>query len=257
MKTIFFKFLFLLGVLIFICGCSSNENSTSDNANLRDLILDNNIGEKWDGVGMPSWLKERYHDFMIHETKWMEESYVGPTLCMIYKFSYKGNLLLALAYNRFGLLGQKFYNESGTICYTDDGRRVKFENIRDSFEKSAILLGTNELGGENTPQVANYELGNIDSLGWLQKVIDKVCEDIREPNQLLYQVACGYAYKDAETYVVLKYEYYDKENLDNGPQEVCNVYTLNGEKKNIENLEIKDLCPQRIIDILAYLQAEV
>lgn len=251
MKTYLINFLLLLGILSSISGCSS------DDTDLSDLILDNNIGEKWDGVGMPSWLKERYLTFVLQETEWMVESYEAPTLCNIYKFSYMGNTLVALSYKRFSLR-QSFHYESGTICYTDDGRRVKFENLKDSFEKSAILMGTNGLGGKNTPKVADYELENIDSLGWLQEAIDKVCEDIQQPDQLLCRVACGYAHNDTDTYIVLDYEYFNKENLNNGPQKVRNVYTKNGEKINIpDDLEVKeeDLRSQGITDIVAYLQA--
>lgn len=249
MRIYLFKILFLLGALSFVCGCSSNDNTDSD---FSGFILDNNISEKWDGFGLPSWLKERYSDFLTHETGWMTESYYVPALCRVYKFAYKGNLLLALAYNKFGVR-ENYYYESGTICYTDDGRRVKFEKIKDSFEKSAVLLWTNEMDGENTPQVTDFELGNTNSLGWLQEVIDKVCKDIQEPNQLLCQVTCGYAHSN--TYIVLDYEYLDKDNLVDGPQIIRNVYTLDGEKINIPELKIneEDLCSQKITDILAHL----
>lgn len=246
MKTYLFRILFLLGTLSFVCGCSSDDNAGSD---FNGFILDNNIGEKWDGVGLPSWLKERYIDFGLYEREWMIESYSTHALFRVYKFAYKGNLLLALTYNRLGLR-DNYYYESGTLCYTDDGRRVKFEKVKDSFEKSAILLWTNEMDGENTPQVSDFKLGNTNSLGWLQEVIDKVCKDIQEPDQVLYQVTCGYADSNNNTYIVLDYEYFDKDNLVNGTQIIRNVYTLDGEKINIPELNEKDLCTQRITDIL-------
>lgn len=240
MKTYLFKILFLLGTLSFVCGCSSDDNG---------FILDNNIGEKWDGVGLPSWLKERYIDFGLYEREWVIESYYAPELFRVYKFAYEGNLLLALTYNRFGHRENYYYYESGTLCYTDDGRRVKFEKVKDSFEKSAVLLWTNEMDGENTPQVSDFKLGNTNSLGWLQEVIDKVCKDIQEPDQVLFRVTCGYADSNNNTYIVLDYEYFDKDNLVNGPQIIRNVYTLDGEKINIPELNEKDLCTQRITDI--------
>lgn len=240
MKTYLFKILFLLGTLSFVCGCSSDDNG---------FILDNNIGEKWDGVGLPSWLKERYIDFGLYEREWMIESYYAPELFRVYKFAYEGNLLLALTYNRFGHRENYYYYESGTLCYTDDGRRVKFEKVKDSFEKSAVLLWTNEMDGENTPQVSDFKLGNTNSLGWLQEVIDKVCKNIQEPDQVLFRVTCGYAYSNNNTYIVLDYEYFDKDNLVNGTQIIRNVYTLDGEKINIPELNEKDLCTQRITDI--------
>lgn len=238
MKTYLFKILFLMGTLSFVCGCSSDDNG---------FILDNNIGEKWDGVGLPSWLKERYIDFGFYEKEWMIESYYAPELFRVYKFAYEGNLLLALTYNRFGHRENYYYYESGTLCYTDDGRRVKFEKVKDSFEKSAVLLWTNEMDGENTPQVSDFKLGNTNSLGWLQEVIDKVCKDIQEPDQVLFRVTCGYAYSN--TYIVLDYEYFDKDNLVNGTQIIRNVYTLDGEKINIPELNEEDLSTQRITDI--------
>lgn len=240
MKTHLFKILFLLGTLSFVCGCSSDDNG---------FILDNNIGEKWDGVGLPSWLKERYIDFGFYEREWMIESYYAPELFRVYKFAYEGNLLLALTYNRFGHRENYYYYESGTLCYTDDGRRVKFEKVKDSFEKSAVLLWTNEMDGENTPQVSDFKLGNTNSLGWLQEVIDKVCKNIQEPDQVLFRVTCGYAYSNSNTYIVLDYEYFDKDNLVNGTQIIRNVYTLDGEKINIPELNEEDLCTQRITDI--------
>lgn len=240
MKTYLFKILFLLGTLSFVCGCSSDDNG---------FILDNNIGEKWDGLGLPSWLKERYIDFGFYEREWMIESYYAPELFRVYKFAYEGNLLLALTYNRFGHRENYYYYESGTLCYTDDGRRVKFEKVKDSFEKSAVLLWTNEMDGENTPQVSDFKLGNTNSLGWLQEVIDKVCKNIQEPDQVLFRVTCGYAYSNSNTYIVLDYEYFDKNNLVNGTQIIRNVYTLDGEKINIPELNEEDLCTQRITDI--------
>lgn len=252
MKTYLFRILFLLGTLSFVCGCSSDDNAGSD---FNGFILDNNIGEKWDGVGLPSWLKERYIDFELYETEWAIESYYAPELFRVYKFAYEGNLLLALTYNRFGHRENYYYYKSGTLCYTDDGRRVKFEKVKDSFEKSAVLLWTNEMDGENTPQVSDFKLGNTNSLGWLQEVIDKVCKDIQEPDQLLCRVTCGYAHNDSNTYIVLDYEYFDKNNLADGPQIIRNVYTLDGEKINIPELKINEenLCSQKITDILAHL----
>ncbi len=253
MRTYLFRLLFLLGFLGGACGCSSDETEVDTDFN--NLILDDNIGEKWDGTDLPSWLKERYLDFTLHESGWVIESYNVPVLCEIYRFSYKGNLLLAFTYSRFGLK-QNYYYESGTLCYTNDGRRVRFEDIKSSFEKTAVLLRSNRLDDENVPQIADYGLEDIESLGWLQEAINKVCKDIQEPQQLLCRVACGYAYHNANVYIVLDYVYLDKENLAKGEIKMRNVYTLDGEKINIpENLEIKEenLCSQNITDILEYL----
>lgn len=62
------------------------------------------------------------------------ESYWETTLCRAYKFNYKDNLLLVLKYNRFSYRGT-YYNTEGTLCFTKDGRRVKFNDTKDSFEK--------------------------------------------------------------------------------------------------------------------------
>lgn len=253
MKTYLFRLLFLLGCLGGAYGCSSDETTVDTDFN--NLILDDNIGEKWDGTGLPSWLKERYLDFMLHESGGVIESYYVPALCEIYKFSYQGNLLLALTYSRFGFK-QNYYYNSGTLCYTNDGRRVRFEDIKNDFEKTAVLLWTNRLDDENIPQVADYDLENVESLGWLQEAINKACKDIQEPQQFLCRIAWGYAYHNANAYIVLDYTYFDKENLDKGKIKIRNVYTLDGEKINIpENLEIKeeDLYSQNITDILEYL----
>lgn len=90
----------------------------------------------------------------------MIESYYAPELFRVYKFAYEDNLLLALTYNRFGHRENYYYYESETLCYTDDGRRVKFEKVKDSFEKSAILLWTNEMDGEkiNIPELSEEDL---------------------------------------------------------------------------------------------------
>lgn len=253
MKIYLFNFLFLLGVLGGMCGCSSDENQAG--TDLDKLILDNNIDEKWEGAGLPSWLEERYFDFVLHETEWLVESYKGYGLCEAYKFSYKENLLLALTYHRFALR-QNYYYESGTLCYTDDGRRVRFEEVEDDFKKNSVLLWTNRFDNENVPQVADFGLKNVESLGWLQDAIDKICKDIQEPEQFLGRVACGYAYSNDHTYIVLDYVYFDKMRLDEGEIKIRNVYTLEGEKVHVsEDMDIKegDLCVQEIASMFVGL----
>lgn len=253
MKIYLFNFLFLLGVLGGMCGCSSDENQID--TDLSHSILDNNIGEKWEGVGLPSWLEERYFDFVLHETEWLVESYKGYGLCEVYKFSYKGNLLLALTYSRFAFR-QNYYYESGTLCYTDDGRRVRFEDVEDDFKESSVLLETNRFDNETVPQVADFGLKNVESLGWLQGTIDKICKDIQELEQLLGKVACGYTYGNDCTYIVLDYVYFDKSNLDEGEIKIRNVYTLEGERVNVsEDMDIKEenLCVQEIASMFVGL----
>jgi hypothetical protein len=253
MKIYLFSFLFLLGILGGMCGCSSDENSAE--TDFGNLILDDNIGEKWEGIGLPSWLEKRYFDFVLHETEWLAESYKGYGLCEVYKFSYKGNLLLALTYSRFALK-QNYYYESGTLCYTDDGRRVRFEDVKDDFKENSVLLWSNRFDNGSVPQVADFGLKGVESLGWLQDTIDKICKDIQEPEQLLGRVACGYAYSNDHTYIVLDYVYFDKNNLDEGEIKIRNVYTLEGERVNIfENIDIKEenLCVQEIVSMFAGL----
>lgn len=260
MKTYLFYILIVVGVWGVVCGCSDANEDGNPEPDLKDLIIDEDIsgsmGEKWDGTALPSWLRDRWFDFILNDLEWwLTESYLAPTLYNVYKFYYKENLLIVLTYNRFGL-NQNYYYESGAVCYTDDGRRVKFDKIKDHFEKNAVLLWSNGFDGERIPQVADYNLGDTEGLGWLQEAIDQICEDIQEPDQLLYQVACGYVHAEGATYIMLDYEYFDKNNLNNGEIKIRNIYKLDGEKVTITenlNIEYQELCVQRIIEILEYL----
>lgn len=248
MKTSLLYSWLVVGMLAFACGCSTDEDWD-------DLLLDDNTYEKWDGTALPSWLGDRWFDCMLNDLEWwLTESYLAPTLYNVYKFYYKENLLLVLTYDRFSF-NQNYYYESGAVCYTDDGRRVKFDKIKDHFEKNAVLLWSNGFDGKRIPQVADYNLGDTEGLGWLQEAIDQICEDIQEPDQLLYQVACGYVHADDATYIVLDCEYFDKNNLNNGKIKIRNIYKPDGEKVTIpeDSIKVQELSSKRIVEILEYL----
>ena len=255
MKKIFIKLMFVVGILSFACGCSSDtdENIESRSIDINELVLDENTGDKWNGTGLPSWLKDRFSNYVIKETHWGAESYSGVTLCNVYKHHYEDNLLLVLHYERFGYRGTSYYNESNTLCFTDDGRRVKFEGIKEKFDEKAEPIYTNELGSkEYRIKVEDSALSNVKSLGWLQEVINQICEKVKEPEQVLNKVAFGYAHSDTETYVVVDYEYFDKSNLADGEIRVYNVYTTDGKKIEIsKKLKTEELCEQRITSLWA------
>lgn len=252
MKTFITKLLLMMGILCCFYGCSSDESIDSRNVDLNDLIMDENIGEEWNGTGVPSWLSNRFFNFVNEETEWLIESYWGVTQCNVYKFNYKNNLLLVLDYNRFGHRNT-YYNTSGKLCFTKDGRRVKFDDIKSGFENAAELVWTNKLGSKGqTIEVADSKLTNASSLSWLQQVINQTCENVKEPDQVLSKIAYGYANDGTNTYIVLDYDYFDKNNLGNGEISVRNVYTTNGEKIDTpKNLKTEELCTQRIIDFWA------
>lgn len=251
MKTFSFKFFMIMGLLSLAYGCSSDENVNMNDTKFEELIMDDNIGETWNGSGLPSWFYNRVFNYVNEETEWFVESYRGTTLYNAYKLNYKNNLLLLLNYDRFGYRST-YYAESGTVCFTNDGRKVNYAEIKDKLKGEAELVWTNELGsGEYAVKVADANLDNVSSLNWLQQVVDRICQDIKEPEQVLCKLAFGYAYDEAKTYVVVDYKYFDKNCLENGQVGVRNVYTLDG--KMIEmpnNLKIEKLCVQRITDIL-------
>lgn len=231
MKTCLFKIMVLSGIFFFMCGCSSDENVNGNDLDLSELVIDDYIGDVWDGENVPSWLNERYYDFIIKEkSDWLYESYYPVVLFRVYKFNYQDNLLLALTYNRFGYRGTEFYYAEGTLCYTGKGQQVNFSGVKNSFEKNAELVWSNELGGENhILNVSDFGLDNEDSSEWLQKRINQICENIQEPAQILDEVAIGYVQNDGETGIALRYSYFDKADFSDGPISVYELYTLNGE----------------------------
>lgn len=244
--------IFVAGVLSCAYGCSSEEKMNFDNINFEDLIIDENIGEKWDGAGLPSWFYDRFFDYTNKETEWHIESYLGATLYNVYKVNYKGNLLLVLSYDRFGC-SETYYNESGTICFTDDGRRIRYDDIKNSLKEESELIWTNELGSEEyTMDVADSKLNGTDGLDWLQPVVDKVYQEIEEPDQVLCRLAFGYAYDETETYIIVDYKYFDKNQLQKGEICVRNVYKMDGTMIELfKNLKTEELCVQRITDIFS------
>ena len=181
MKNLFIRLFMMLGILVFAYGCSADDDS--GNSDFNELILDDNVSEEWDGNGVPSWLRDRLFNFMMEETMWgSESSTIGP-LQYAFKTNYKGNLVLVVDFYHFG------YNEYQTlsICFTRDGRRIKYnDDIKKCLEKESQLVWTNELGSEMHPvKVSDSGLPDAESLHWMQKEIDKICDDMKGPEQFL------------------------------------------------------------------------
>ena len=241
MKTRMFNLLFLLGIIGFTSSCSSSEEGIQENAPLEELVMDDGfVGEKWDGEGIPSWLRERFFDFQLYEeTHWGYENYLGTNYHSIYKFTYNDNLLVALSYYRFGGGEQGFYLDSGTLCYTDEGKRVEFNHVKDQFEQTAELIYPKN--GEYIPQVSKIA-PDLLSLDWIQPEINRIYAAIQVPEKML--AAMGLTNDDTHNYIVLIYDYWDRSNLTNGLLRVENIYTLDGEKKNelINDIKYKNIC---------------
>lgn len=238
-----FNLLFLLGILGFANSCSSSEDGIMENAPLEELIMDDGfVGEKWDGEGIPSWLHDRHFDYVTQEKIWwFQQSCEIALFEDIYKFTYDEHLMVVIFYNRYaGGLGSAEL-ESGTMCFTDEGKRVDFNHVKGQFEQTAELIYTNQMDGENIPQVSVFA-PDFQSMDWIQSEINKICAEIQEPEQSLTRI--GLAYDDTHNFVVLFYAYWDKSNVELGSITVENVYTLDGEKKNdiIDNIEYGEIC---------------
>lgn len=225
MKTRMFNLLFLLGILGFANSCSSSEDGIMENAPLEELIMDDGfVGEKWDGEGILSWLHDRLFDFILYEKDWFTSSYDMPMLYKLYRFTYQDNLMVALEY--YCYRGKEA--ETGVVCYTNDGKRVSFNNVKHAFDQTSALVWTNQWDDEQIPQLADFKLDgrNVD---WLQSVIDQACMDIQEPAQFLYTIYSGI---DEENQCVLfAYEYANLATTDddNLPKGVYYCFNMDGE----------------------------
>lgn len=242
--------LFLLGIIGFASSCSSSEDGFLENAPLEELIMDDGfVGEKWDGEGIPSWLADRFFEFKLYEeTHWGYENYLGTDYNAIYRFTYNGNLMVALSYHHYGGGSQGFYLDSGTLCYTDEGKRVDFNRVKGQFEQTAELIYPKD--GENVPQVSNIA-PELQSLDWVQPEINRICAEMQGPEQVISVMGAGY--DNTHNYVVLIYEYWEKSNFTNGPIRVENVYTLDGEKKNELINDIKYENIRLYVQVLSWL----
>ena len=61
----------LLVLLLTIGGCANDDEIST----LEDVIIDDHVSEKWDGEGIPSWLEDRFFDYVLKETNWFIQSY--------------------------------------------------------------------------------------------------------------------------------------------------------------------------------------
>ena len=245
MKTRMFNLLFLLGIIGFASSCSSSEEGILENAPLEELVMDDGfVGEKWDGEGIPSWLRERLFEFILNEKEWFLSSYARPTLYKLYRFTYQDNLMAAMEY--YSYAGEA--TEAGVLCYTDNGKRVSFGNVKHAFEQTSALVWTNQWDEEQIPQLADFELDGRD-VDWLQDIINQACMDIQEPAQFLYTIYCGV---DEENQCVLfAYEYASLATTedDNLPKGEYYCFTMNGELVDSQRFtvfedQLTDINPQ-------------
>lgn len=240
----------LLVLLLTIGGCANDDEIST----LEDVIIDDHVSEKWDGEGIPSWLEDRFFDYVLKETNWFIQSYAAPTEYRIYTFDYKESAMIAIDYERFGY-ATSYYQESGTVCYTDDGRRVNFQLVKGAFDHSSRLLWSNIWIDENIPQITDFNLPDNEQLGWVQDKINHICKKMVESEHLVYRMGCGI--DDETTNVILLYEYVDKKNPDQKPSVVKEVYTQDGkeitkEDENVTNNNY-ELCILSNTDIFAFL----
>ena len=224
MKTYLTKLIILLGIVGLWGGCSLEDRDGLGDYELDELVLDDFVGDEWDGVGLPSWLRKRYFEDCQLDLGWFFTSYWPAILVRIYSFEYKNNVLLALscefyAYNK---------HESCLVCYTSDGRKIDFDKIKGCFNKDSRLIWSNALDGDKIPQVSDFKHNSEADLSWLQVVINQICEEIHEPDKVLSDITCGIAEDNGQQYVFLRYEYYDSSDISNGPIKESRTFNLNG-----------------------------
>ncbi len=229
MKTYLTKLLILLGLVGLWSGCSLEDRDGLGDYELDELVLDDFVGDEWDGVGLPSWLGKRYFEDFQLDLGWFHTSYWPAILIRIYSFEYRNNVLLALscefyAYNK---------HESCLMCYTSDGRKIDFDKIKGYFNRDARLIWSNALDGDNVPQASDFIHNTYADLSWLQVVFNQICEEIIEPNKVLSEIRCGIVEDDGQQYVFLRYEYYDPTDMNNGPISETRVFHLDGRTASI------------------------
>lgn len=225
MKTYLFKMLTAISFTGLLFGCSLVGLDDSKEYDLEELVPDDYVGETWDGTGIPSWLEDRYTNDFYLDLHWGFSSYWGAILIRAFTFEYNKNVLVALTCDNFG---NKTY-ESVTMCYTTDGRKVDFERVKRSFKKSASMIYSNALDGERTPKVSDFDLESSADLGWLQAEIDKVCQSVNEPQQVLAGVTCGNVSEDGQSYIVLEFTYFDSKKVKDGPVTVRKAFYPDGQ----------------------------
>lgn len=221
MKAYLANIIVLLSAASILCGCAKS---------IDDIYLDENKApERWDGNGMPSWLADRYlYDFWV-ESDLMYSSHAVEELLRVHRFEHDGHFFVTLSYDVICYKFRDCKHLSGTLCYSDDGRRVDFSKVQNSFTKSSVLVSTNAWDGDNVPKLSDFKFKNIGGLGWLQEEINNICTSIREPDQILFRLDCG-GYETSD-YVYLNYFYYDFNDPGEEPlkSEYC-MFTLNGER---------------------------
>ena len=193
MRSLFSYILAFCGVLVLFSGCSKN---------LDDIYLDDNkVMQRWDGGEIPFWLANRYYYGFWLKSGLEDSSCEVNESIRVYKFEHKELTLLALSYDIFN--GNEC--QSGTLCYSDDGREVDFEKVKGSFRKGSTLLETNVWGEGNIPTLQDFKFSDVDGLEWLRKTIENLCRSKR----FLCSVNCGYAKYKAEDLICLEYEYFE------------------------------------------------
>jgi hypothetical protein len=53
MKNVLIRLFMMLGILVFVYGCTADTDYDSDSLDFNDFILDDNVSEAWDGNGIP------------------------------------------------------------------------------------------------------------------------------------------------------------------------------------------------------------
>lgn len=190
--------------------------------------FEESLGEEWNGEGLPSWIHEwQFKHFL--KSEWGFDSYMFGVLWKFYKFEHNGKLLLAMKYEK---VGREYNWEEDTLCCDAYGRDVKFSAVKDSFEKGAELIWTNEFCTENAmPQISDCNVEDPQSFSLLQNKIDKFCQEVREAGNFMLELRADF-YEDekGETIVRMKYDYADRAKKKRTV--VIKKYTMTGEETN-------------------------
>lgn len=196
-------FLFLLAVsLLGVGGCSSDDmNGHIDD--LDAIIIDNNVGEVWSGTGVPGWLEDRQMKLALDKL-WPLSGHTNHTLWEVYQFNAKGVTLVALRYEHVN--GSAY--DTGLRCYTNDGRQVDADRVKEEFEQTRKLIWTNRMGGEGKIPVIRPDEEGLMLMAWMQNVVNDICESADKTDGFLLELSLEQTLQGGEIISVFKSERY-------------------------------------------------
>lgn len=225
MKSTFTNFLLFI-IPIFITACAE------------DWILDDNVSEEWNGEGIPSWASDRIFDYQL-ESGWGASSYFEGELAEVFSFTHKNNLLAAIKYSR-GIYEKV---ERGTLYYTRDGRKVNEGKVKESFDKTAKLVWSNEIGSIYRPiDIGKLELEDSASMAWFQDKLNIICKEFLHSDFFLAELTFGC--DESENHFWISYTYNDCKEP-HGLTRISKAYTRSGEEiTNFSNIDFIKLCKE-------------